>query len=150
MADPQGLLRVSELLKQWNTEIRALCRKHAKRLLANGPYLEIITDLCQRLEIGYAFDVNGKPIECENDAYDGIVCRDATIKLLEERIDELKQDISNVQRERDEARYALESIRSEIDGMADVSDGPDGIADQPNVFMRIDMTIDAAIGEAPK
>jgi hypothetical protein len=40
---------------------------------------------------------------------------------------------------------ALEAIRSDIDGMADVEDRPDGEGVRPNVFMRIDALIDAVM-----
>lgn len=54
-----------------------------------------IMRLRERLEIGYAF-VDGVRVPCENDAYDGIACRDETIKLQDERIAKLKSDFSDV------------------------------------------------------
>lgn len=49
-----------------------------------------IMRLRERLEIGFAYDLDGNRVACDIEPYDGIYCRDATIKLLEDRIAELK------------------------------------------------------------
>lgn len=60
-----------------------------------GPAADEIMRLRERLEIGYAFDSKGERIACEEtEAYDGIVCRDATIKLQDEMLAELRKGIS--------------------------------------------------------
>lgn len=55
--------------------------------------------------------------------------------------------VSDARRLADAARLkaALEEIRDLIDGMADTEDVPDSIEVRPNVFMRIDQIIDAAL-----
>jgi hypothetical protein len=43
-------------------------------------------------------------------------------------------------------RETLDAIASEIDGMADVEDRPEGAGVRPNVFMRLDTLIEAVQG----
>jgi hypothetical protein len=85
------------------------------------------------------------------------LCRELEVSLSEvqhecEQLRQIRKDFAErnaVLFERDQRSFkALEEIRDLIDGRADVVDGPDGIADQPNLEMRIDMVIDAAIGAA--
>lgn len=53
-----------------------------------GEAADEIMRLRERLEIGYAFNVAGERVACEDDHYDGIACRDETIKLLERALSE--------------------------------------------------------------
>jgi len=49
------------------------------------------TRLRERLEMGYAYTLDGEKVECEiSESTDGIACRDATIKLLEREIKKIK------------------------------------------------------------
>lgn len=53
-----------------------------------------IMRLRERLEIGYAFDAEGNRIASEHvEHYDGIVCRDETIKGLDEQLKECRDAI---------------------------------------------------------
>jgi hypothetical protein len=61
-----------------------------------------------RLEIGFAYDIDGKRVELPHEALgnsiDGIDCRDETIQLIEHANTELKQQLAQVMGEREAHR----------------------------------------------
>ena len=64
-----------------------------------------IARLHERLEDNYAFNDKGERVPMEpSESTDGIACRDATIRLLDGNIVNLKAQLAAVTAERDEAR----------------------------------------------
>jgi hypothetical protein len=77
-------------LKKREASIQEVVREHARVMLEQQSALDVVAGLLTRLEAGYAFDGDGNVV-ATNTTYDGIYCRDATIKLLEDLRDEEKR-----------------------------------------------------------
>ena len=83
-------------LRQFADESRSIGGCERADELATAAAAEIMR-LRERLEIGYAFDGDGKRIASDHEI-DGIYCRDSTLKLLDERLREIKAELTRYKR----------------------------------------------------
>lgn len=71
--------------------------------------LQVIIDLQERLELGFAFDSDGKRVELDG-LPDGIDCRDVTIEIMQQEINDAANIEDNLEIDRIKLIHTLESI----------------------------------------